>query len=201
MLNKIEKLMKEEFETFFNNNYNKKYMIKNLTFLRCREIENGLLETIWVTSSTTLTMLTLAMFIHTLTNLNSNSLLIILCGLSYFMAIFFQCKVIAHFIFKLLKPEHHLIQDFYKSIFNEYAISDKILNLLKIYLSSEEYTKLRFENKNGITYHALHRFLKNKKIYMDIEQEQLNVSLTAKEINNIIDLYEDKNSTKFERCK
>lgn len=47
----------------------------------------------------------------------------------------------------------------------------------------------------------LKSFLKEKKQYMDIEQEQLNVTLTAKEINNLIDHYENKNLVKFDRIK
>lgn len=199
-LQKIESLVKNNFEDFFQKNYNKKYMIKNLTFLRSREIQNGLMESIWVSSSVTLTTFAFGTLIY-LINIYANPLLFVLCGLCFGFSIFLQCKVMAYFIFKLLKPEHHLIQDFYKSIFNEFYISDEILNLLKIYLSPDEYKKLRFNNKQGITYYALKSFLKEKKQYMDIEQEQLNVTLTAKEINNLIDHYENKNLVKFDRIK
>lgn len=203
-LQKIESLVKNNFEDFFQKNYNKKYMIKNLTFLRSREIQNGLMESIWVTSSMTLTIPALGVLIYLINifiDKNANPLLFVLCGLCFGFAMFLQCKVMAYFIFKLLKPEHHLIQDFYKSIFNEFYISDEILNLLKIHLSTDEYKKLRFNNTQGITYQALKHFLKEKKQYMDIEQEQLNVTLTAKEINNLIDYYENENSVKFDRIK
>lgn len=72
---------------------------------------------------------------------------------------------------------------------------------MKIRLSSDEYKELRFKNQNGITYEALNRFIRDKKQYLAIEEEQLNVTLNSEEINKIIDQYEKMNFVKFERYK
>lgn len=117
------------------------------------------------------------------------------------LGFYFHKHAIAYFIFKFFKSDSSLIQKIYKSIFNDYYISDEILNLLKVHLSSDEYKELRFKNQNGITYEVLNRFIKDKKQYLSIEEEQRNVTLTSEEISKMIDQHEKKNFVKFSRYK
>ena len=115
--------------------------------------------------------------------------------------LYFHKHGVAYFIYKFFKSDSSLIQKIYKSIFNDYYISDEIQNLLKVHLSSDEYKELRFKNQNGITYEALNRFIKDKKQYLSIEEEQRNVTLTSEEINKMIGKYEKNNFVKFARYK
>lgn len=196
-LQNLEKSIEKDFQSFFKNNYSGKFIKKNLTFYQIGKINSGSLSSIGLTFSLSSFLLPLFIMLF----LPKTTIILFLVTICMATGFYFHKHAIAHFIFKFFKSDSSLIRKIYSSIFNDYYISDEILNLLKVHLSSDEYKKLRFENQNGITYEALNRFIKNKKQYLSIEEEQRNVTLTSEEISKMIDQYENKNFVKFERYK
>lgn len=196
-LQNLEKSIEKKLQDFIKNNHSKKFILKNLTFNKISQINSNLLGLIGLTFSFSSFLLPLFIMLF----LPKTTIILCLIIMCMSFGFYFHKHAIAHFIYKFFKSDSFLIQKIYKSIFNDYYISDEILNLLKVHLSSDEYKKLRFENQNGITYEALNRFIKDKKQYLAIEEEQCNVSLTSAEINKIIEQYEQNNFVKFERYK
>lgn len=196
-LQNLEKSIETDFQSFFKNNYSSKFILKNLNFYQIGKIKSDLLSTIGLTFSFSSFLLPLFIMLF----LPKTTIIFCLVTICMAAGIYFHKNAIAYFIFKFFKSDDPLVQKIYSSIFNDYYISDEILNLLKVHLSSDEYKKLRFENQNGITYEALNRFIQDKKQYLAIEEEQLSVTLTSKELNKMIDIYEKKSFVKFERYK
>jgi len=79
----------------------------------------------------------------------------------------------------------HITEQIYEKGWSEKTITDDILNLTKIALSSDEYTQLRMENKNGISYQALNDALDNKEAIDKIKQEQQEVSIDIEELKQV----------------
>lgn len=79
----------------------------------------------------------------------------------------------------------HITEQIYENGWSEKTITDDILNLTKIALSSDEYTQLRMENKNGISYQALNDALDNKEAIDKIKQEQQEVSIDIEELKQV----------------
>lgn len=196
-LQNLEKSIEKKLQDFIKNNHSKKFILKNLTFNKISQINSNLLGLIGLTFSFSSFLLPLFIMLF----LPKTTIILCLIIMCMSLGFYFHKHAIAYFIFKFFKFDSPLVQKIYSSIFNDYYISDEILNLLKVHLSSDEYKKLRFENQNGITYEALNRFIKDKKQYLAIEEEQCNVSLTSAEINKIIEQYEQNNFVKFERYK
>lgn len=196
-LQNLEKSMEKDFQSFLKNNYSRKFILKNLSFYQIGKINSDLLSAIGLTFSFSGFLLPLFIMLF----LPKTPIIFFLILICMVAGIYFHKYGVAYFIYKFFKSDSSLIQKIYKSIFNDYYISDEILNLLKIRLSSDEYKELRFKNQNGITYEALNRFIRDKKQYLAIEEEQLNVTLNSEEINKMIDQYEKKNFVKFERYK
>lgn len=196
-LQNLEKSIEKDFQSFLKNNYSGKFIKKNLTFYQIGKINSDSLSSIGLTFS--LSSFLLPLFIM----LFLPKTTIILCLVTICMAagFYFHKHAIAYFIFKFFKSDSSLVKKIYSSIFNDYYISDEILNLLKVHLSSDEYKELRFKNQNGITYEVLNRFIKDKKQYLSIEEEQRNVTLTSEEISKMIDQHEKKNFVNFSRYK
>lgn len=179
----LETSIENNFQDFFKNNYNKKFMLKNLNLNRFGKINSDLFKSFVASSAMATILIPYILFLFFLPQTFTFAILLSLLG---FIGVFFHSKLIAYSIFKLAKSDSFLVQEFYNSVFNDSYISDETLNLLKIYLSSDEYKKLRFDNQNGITYKVLNRFIRDKKQYLAIEEEQLNITLTSKEINKMI---------------
>lgn len=197
-LQNLENSITNEFQYFFKNNYNKKFMLKNLNFHRIGETDSELLNLIGAGTVMSILLIPYIFFWLFLPQTFTFAILLSLLGIT---GVFFHSKLIAYFLFKLTKSDNSLIQAFYYSVFKDSYISDEILNLLKIHLSPDEYKKLRFDNQNGITYKILNRFIRDKKQYLAIEEEQRNVTLTSEEISKMIDQHEKKNFVKFSRYK
>lgn len=95
---------------------------------------------------------------------------------------------------KYFKKEYRTLTDdekfeiterIYEEEWSEIVITDEILNLTKIALSSDQYTQLRMENKNGISYQALNDALDNKEAIDKIKQEQQEVSIDIEELKQV----------------
>jgi len=196
-LQNLEKSMEKDFQSFFKNNYSRKFILKNLSFYQIGKINSNLLSAIGLTFSFSSFLLPLFIMLF----LIKTPIIFFLVFICMAAGLYFHKHGVAYFIYKFFKSDSSLIQKIYKSIFNDYYISDEILNLLKVHLSSDEYKELRFKNQNGITYEALNRFILDKKQYLAIEEEQSNVFLNSAEINKTIEQYEQKNFVKFERYK
>lgn len=188
-LQNLEMSIEKKFQYFIKNNYSKKFILKNLTFHKIAQINSDLLSLIGLTFSFSSFLLPLFIMLF----LPKTPIIFFLFIICMAAGLYFHKHGVAYFIYKFFKSDSSLIQKIYKSIFNDYYISDEILNLLKVHLSSDEYKELRFKNQNGITYEVLNRFIKDKKQYLSIEEEQRNVTLTSEEISKMIDQHEKKN--------
>lgn len=79
----------------------------------------------------------------------------------------------------------NITEQIYEEGWNKRVITDEILNLTKIALSSDQYTQLRMENKNGISYQALNDALDKKEAIDKIKQEQQEVSIDIEELKQL----------------
>lgn len=78
-----------------------------------------------------------------------------------------------------------ITEQIYEKGWRERVITDEILNLTKIALSSDQYTQLRMENKNGISYQSLDDALDKKEAIDKIKQEQQEVSIDIEELKQL----------------
>ena len=78
-----------------------------------------------------------------------------------------------------------ITEQIYEKGWRERVITDEILNLTKIALSSDQYTQLRMENKNGISYQSLDDALDKKEAIDKIKQEQQEVAIDIEELKQL----------------
>lgn len=78
-----------------------------------------------------------------------------------------------------------ITEQIYEEKWNKKAITDEILNLTKIALSSEQYTQLRMENQNGVSYQSLIHALNKKEAIDKIKQEQQEVIIDIEELKQV----------------
>jgi hypothetical protein len=83
------------------------------------------------------------------------------------------------------EEQFRITKHLYSGNWTHTVITDEILNLTKIALSSDQYTQLRMENKNGVSYQALNDALDKKEAIDKIKQEQQEVSIDIEELKQV----------------
>ena len=78
-----------------------------------------------------------------------------------------------------------ITEQIYEAGWSKRIITDEILNLTKIALSSDQYTQLRMENQNGVSYQSLINALNKKESIDKIKQEQQEVIIDIEELKQV----------------
>lgn len=78
-----------------------------------------------------------------------------------------------------------ITEQIYEAGWNDMVVTDDILNLAKIALSSDQYTQLRMENQNGVSYQSLIHALNKKEAIDKIKQEQQEVIIDIEELKQV----------------
>jgi len=78
-----------------------------------------------------------------------------------------------------------IAEQIYKKNWMDTLITDEILNLTKIALSTDEYTELRMSNQHGISYSSLIDSLNKKETINKIKQEQQEVIIDIEELKQL----------------